>query len=103
LTEVITEVTGSERSGLDTRGAAEMRCNAPMDIAMEMTTAVTTVAAETAAKNTLDPMERNTNGKWRRRSEDPAAAWALRDWRSRMQPAAPQLPPELAQLQRTIA
>jgi hypothetical protein len=48
-------------------------------------------------------MERNENGKWRRRCEVPAAAWALGDWRSRMKRAAQQQARELAQLHRTVA
>jgi len=46
-----------------------------MDMAIQMTTAVTPSAAETAGEDTLEPMERNENGKRRRRSEVPAAAW----------------------------
>jgi len=41
----------------------------PMDMAMEMATAVTSIAAETAGEDTLEPMERNGNGEQRRRSE----------------------------------
>jgi len=44
----MTEVRGSERSGLDTGGAADGRSEAPTDMAMEMATAVTSIAAETA-------------------------------------------------------
>jgi len=61
FTEVMTEVRGSERSGLDTGGAADGRSDAPMDMAMEMVTAVTSIAAETAGEDTLEPMERNEN------------------------------------------
>jgi hypothetical protein len=43
----MTEVRGSERSGLDMGGAADGRSNAPMEMAMEMATAVTSIAAET--------------------------------------------------------
>jgi len=74
-----------------------------MDMGMEMATAVTSIAAETAGKDTLEPLERNQNGKRRRRNEVPATAWALGDWRSRMERAAQQQASELAQLHRTIA
>jgi len=73
----MTEVRGRERSGLDTGGAADGRSDAPMDMAMEMATAVISIAAVTAGEDTLEPMERNENGKRRWRSEVPAAAWAL--------------------------
>jgi len=99
----MTEVRVSDRSGLDTGGAADGRSDAPMDMVMEMATAVTAIAAETVGEVTLEPMERNENGKRRRRSEVPATAWALRDWRSRMERAAQQQARELAQLHRTIA
>jgi len=77
--------------------------DAPMDMAMEVVTAVTSITAETAGKDTLEPMERNENGKWRRRSEVPVIARALGDWGSRMEHTAQQQARELAQLHRTIA
>jgi len=98
----MTEVRGSERSGLDTGGAADGRSYIPMDMAMETATWVTSIAVETAGKDTLEPMERNENRKLRRRSEVPVAAWALGDWRSRMERAAQPQARELAQLHRTV-
>jgi len=74
-----------------------------MDIAMEMATAVTPIAAETAGEDALEPTERNENGKRRRRSEVPEAAWALGDWRTCMERAAQQQARKLAQLHRTVA
>jgi hypothetical protein len=67
----MTKVRGSERSGLDTGEAADRRRNMPMDMAMEMVTAVRSIAAKTAGTTILEPMERNKNGKRRRRSEAP--------------------------------
>ena len=103
FTEVMSKVRGSQRSGLDTGGAVDGRSDAPIDMAMEMATAVTPIAAETAGEDTLEPMERNENGKRRRRSEVLAATWALGDWRSQMERAAQQQASELAQLHRTVA
>jgi hypothetical protein len=74
-----------------------------MDMAIEMATAARSIAAETAGEDTLEPRERNENGKWRRSSEVPATTWALMDWRSRMEHAVQQQGRELAQLHRTIA
>jgi len=74
-----------------------------MDMAMEMATAVTSIATETVGKDTPGPMERHENGKWRWRSEVPATTWALGDWRSRVKRAAQQQACKLAQLHRTIA
>jgi hypothetical protein len=93
----MTEVRVSERRGLDMGGTADGRSNAPMDMTMEMATAVTSIAAWTAGKATLEPRERNDNGK-RRRSKVPASACVLGDWRSRKERAAQQQASELAQL-----
>ena len=98
----MTEVRVSERRGLDTGEAADGRSDAPLDMAMEVATAVTSIAAGTAGEAALEPMERNENGK-RRRSEVPATAWALGDWRSRMERAAQPQAHQPAQLQRTIS
>jgi len=102
-TEVMTEVRGRERSCLDAGEAADRRSDAPMYMAMEMATVVTSITAGTAGEDTLEPLERNANGKRRRRYEVPATAWALGDWRSRMERAAQQQARELAQLHQTIA
>jgi hypothetical protein len=103
FTEAMTEVRGSERRGLDTRGAADGRSDAPMDMVMEMATVVTSIADETAGEDTLEPMEKNENGKRRRRNEILAATWGLGDWRGLMERAAQQPARELAQLHRTVA
>ena len=68
----MTEARGSERSDLDTGEAGDGRSNAPVDVAMEMTTEVTPTAAETAGATMFEQMERNENGKRRRRCEAPA-------------------------------
>jgi len=74
-----------------------------MDLAMEMAMAVKPIAAETAGKATLQPMERKENRKRRWRREIPAAAWALGDCMNRMERVASQEACELAQLHRAIA
>jgi len=102
LTEVMTEVRVSERGGLATGGAADGRSDVPMDMAMEEGTVVTSIAAETAEGDILEPMERNANGK-QRKSEVPVTAWALGDWRSRMERAAIQQAHKVAPLHRIIA
>jgi hypothetical protein len=98
----MTDVRVSERRGLNTGEAADGRSDAPMDMAMEVATAVTSIAAGTAGEAALEPTERDENGK-RRRSEVPAIAWVLGNWRSRMERAAQQQARELAQLHRTRA
>lgn len=50
-----------------------------MDMAREMATAATFIAAETAGQDTHEPMDRNVNRKRRRVSEVPATTWALGD------------------------
>jgi len=82
ITGVMTEARGSERSDLDTGQAGDRRSDAPVDMAMEMTTAATPTAVETAGTTMFEPMERNENGKRRRRSEAPATP---SDWRRRME------------------
>jgi hypothetical protein len=95
----MTEFRGSERSDLDAGEAGDGRSDAPMDMAMEMATAATSIAAETAGVTIFEPMERNENGKRRRRSEAPATP---SDWRSRMERTMRQQAQELTQLHRTI-
>jgi outer membrane biosynthesis protein TonB len=97
----MTEVRVSERRGMDTGEAADGRSDVPMDMAMEMATAVTSIAAGTAGEAALEPMERKENGK-RSRSEVPATAWPIGDLRSCMERVAQPQARELAQLHRTI-
>jgi hypothetical protein len=63
------EVRVRVRSSLDTGAAADGMNATPMDMAMEMATAVTANAAETASEEALELMERNQDGKQCRRSE----------------------------------
>jgi len=95
----MTEFRGSERSDLDAGEAGDGRSDAPMDMAMEMATVVTSIAAETAGVTIFEPMERNENGKRRRRSEAPVTP---SDWRSRMERTMQQQAQELTQLHRTV-
>jgi len=99
----MTEVRGRERSDLDTGEAGDGRSDAPMDEAMETATTVTPMAAATTGVTIVEPMDRNENGKRRRRSEAPATALAPGDWRSRMERAAQQQVRKVGQLHRTIA
>jgi len=99
----MTKVRGRETSDLDTGEAGEGRSDGPMDVAIEMTTTVTPIAAEPTGATLFDPMERNENGKRRRRREAPAKAFAPGDWRSRIELAAQQQAGEIAQLHRTIS
>jgi len=69
----MTEFRVSGRSDLDAGEAGNERCDAPMDVATKMATAVTAIATETAGATIFEKMERNENGKRRRRSEAPAA------------------------------
>jgi hypothetical protein len=71
----MTQVRGSEWSGLDTGEAADRRRDAPTDIAMELATAVTCSSARTAGKATLEPIEKNDIGE-RRRRQVPATTWS---------------------------
>jgi len=91
-------VRGSERNDLDTAGAGDGRSDAPIDVAMEMATTVTPIAAETAGGTIFEPMERNENGTQRKRSEATATAM---DRRSGMERAAQQQAREVPQLQNT--
>jgi len=95
----MTEFRVSVRSDLDAGEAEQGRSDAPMDVAMEMATATTPVAAETVGAAIFEPMKRNENRKQRRRSEAPAAP---SDWRSRMEMTTRQQAQELTQLHRTV-
>jgi hypothetical protein len=101
-TEVMTAVRGSDGSRPDTGGISDGRSDAPGDMVIEIATMVTSIDADTAGEDTLQSMERYKNGKRRRCSEVPAAAWALWHWRSRMERTAHQHAHKLAQLHRTV-
>ena len=64
---------------MDTGEAEDRRSDTPMEVAMEMVTTVTPIAAETTGVTIFEAMERNKNGKRRGRSEAPATALAPRD------------------------
>jgi hypothetical protein len=98
----MTEVRVSGRSDLDAGEAGDGRSDASMEVAMEMATAATPVAAETAGATIVEPMERNENGKRRRKIEAPATALAPSDWRSRMERMVRQQAQEQMQLHRTV-
>jgi len=78
----MTKFRVSLRSDLDAGEAENGRSNMHIDVAMEIATAVTSIAPETACATIFEPMERNENVKVSRRSEAPAAP---SDWRSRME------------------
>jgi hypothetical protein len=78
----MTEVRVSERSDLDTREEGYRRCDAPLHVAMEMATAVISIATETVGTTIVVVMERNQNGSQRRRSKALVTALAPSDWRS---------------------
>jgi hypothetical protein len=82
FSEVMSEVRGRERSGLDTGEAVDWRSDVPMDMAMEMAMVVTSITVDTAGATTVEPMKRNENRKRTRRSE---ALAIPSDWRSRIQ------------------
>ena len=75
------------------------RSDTPIHRAMEMATVVTSIASETVGATIFEIMERNENGKRRRRSE---AAAAPSDWRTPMERTIRQLAQELTQLHRTV-
>jgi hypothetical protein len=81
----MTEVWVSERSNQLTGEVGDGRSDAPMDIAIEMATAMSPIASDTnAGAATLHQMVRNENGMPRRRSEMPAITLVPGDYRSRM-------------------
>ena len=53
----MTEARVSERSDLDQGEAGDRRSDAPVDMAMEMTTAATPTPTETAGATMFEPME----------------------------------------------
>jgi hypothetical protein len=95
----MTEFRGSERSDLDAAEAGDRRSDAPMDMAMEMAIAATSIASETVGATIFELMERNEHGKMGRRREGPATPSV---WRSRMERTIRQQAQELTQLHRTV-
>jgi len=81
----MSEARVSGKSDLDTEEARDGRSDAPMDVAMEMATEATPVAAETTGATIVEIMERNQNGKRRRRSDALAPTVTPSDCRSRME------------------
>jgi hypothetical protein len=96
------EVTTEVRAGgdMDTWGVEDWAHDAATDMtiamAMEMGMAVTPTAMGTASTATLAPMEKNENGKRRRRREPIGAALGHGDWRGRMERTAQQFAWEMA-------
>jgi len=88
----------SEKSDWDAGAVGETRSDAPMDEAMEMATAATPTATETARTIRFKPMGTNENGKRRRRTQFSAPS----DWRSRIERRMQQQEQELTQLHQTI-
>jgi len=70
-----------------------------MDVAMEMATAATSIAAGTVGTTIFEMIERNKNRKWRSRSE---ALAAPSDWRSHMEKMIRQQAQEMTQLHQTL-
>jgi len=94
----MTEVRANKSSGLDAGVAAERRSDASMDMGMEMVSVLISIAVESPGEVTPEPMERNRNRKWRKRSGVPVTAWVLRDWKSKRERTAQQQARELGQL-----
>jgi hypothetical protein len=73
LTRVMTEVGMSDRSDLDMAEAGDVMGGATVMRATETVMTMTPIVANIASMATLEPVERNENGK-RRSSNNPAAA-----------------------------
>jgi alkylation response protein AidB-like acyl-CoA dehydrogenase len=78
---MMTECSVNWMSDQDVGEAGDGRSNLRMDVAIEMVTAATCSATETAGATIFHTMETNGTGKQRRRSEAPAAPSG---WRSCM-------------------
>jgi hypothetical protein len=78
----MTGFRGSKRSDLDAGDGGGGRSEAPLDMAIEMATAATSMAAETVGLTISELIMSNKNGKRKRKS---AAPEAPSDWRSRLQ------------------
>ena len=102
LTGVISKVSVSRRSNLDTGEVGDGRSDASTDVSMEMALAATLIAAETVSANTFEPIERNGNGKRRKTSKALATPFAPNDWMSRKQRTMRQQAQELTQLHQTV-
>ena len=95
----MSQIIVSGVSDLDAREAGNGRSDPPMDVAMEMVTAVTAINAESAGANGCEPMKRNVNGTRRRRSE----AWvAPSECRSDMERTIQQHAEELMLRHQTV-
>jgi hypothetical protein len=98
----MTEARARSRSDLDMGAVGDRWSDAPMDLAMEMATAATPIAAETVRTITVELMERNENTMRRSRSKVLATAVAPSDWKSRKERTMRQEAKELTKLHRTV-
>jgi len=95
----MTEFRVSGRSDLEAGKAGNGRSDALMNVAMQMATEATSIAAETVGATIFEPMQRNENGKRSRRSDLPPAP---SERRSRLKRTIEQQAQELTQLHRTV-
>jgi hypothetical protein len=102
LTEGMTVVRGSERSYLDTGELADRRSKMPMNMAIEMVTAVKSIPVDSVGRDTLGQMKIQENGKRKTGSGLPETACALGGWRSCMLRTVHQHTHKLLQLHRSI-
>jgi hypothetical protein len=79
----MTEFRESGKSNLDAGESGNGRGDVPVDVAMEMATAATSIATETAGATIFEPMERIKNGIWGRSSEAPVAPSDRSCWMER--------------------
>jgi hypothetical protein len=100
---MFTKVRANKSSDMDTGETVEGSSVSHMVLAMEMLTALTSIAMETARDGTLQPMQSKEQRTRRWRREFSATAWAFGDWSSHMELGAQQQAPEQAQLHRTIS
>ena len=87
------------KSGLYAGDAGDGRSDPPIDVAMEMLPATTSMAAETAGATIFESMGRNEKGIQARTTE---AAAAPSDWRSHTDRTISQQAEELTQLHQTV-
>jgi hypothetical protein len=100
----MTNTRVSGRRELVTGDSGNGMSDAPMDVAivMAMVMLATPIAAERAGPSIVKLIERNANGKLRRRSKFLETAVALSDWWSRMEWTMRQQAQGLMQLHQTI-
>jgi len=82
---MMTDISVTDRSILDSGIAGEGRCDSPLDVVMDIPMATIPVATDSAGATIFWPMDSNEHRTRRNQSEAPQTACTPSNWRSTME------------------